>query len=399
MTKTRNKTDDATPPAHTHGEALPNSRSQATSQLALLQRLVETVSRSTDFPAALSVVLKSICEATGLRYGEAWLPAEDGTHVAISPACYIGDDRLWAFRTVSEHCTFAQGVGLPGRILASKQPLWINDVTQDPTYVRASSAKDAGLRAGFGIPIITRKGLVAILVFYKSELCSEDRELIKLANSAAVQLGWLLLCKQTEDELRHSQRMLQQAVSGSVSALATTLEMRDPYTAGHARRVAELAVAIAGAMDFSQEQADGVRMAGYLHDIGKIVVPAEILAKPGKINEYEFGIIKTHAVAGYEILRRIEFPWPIADAAFVHHERLDGSGYPRGIKEPEMLIEAKILAVADTVESMVSHRPYRPALGIQKALEQIEQNKGKLYDRRVADVCAELFRTGRFSLT
>jgi putative nucleotidyltransferase with HDIG domain len=372
---------------------------QTASQLALLQCLVESVSRSTDFLSALNMVLKSICEATGLAYGEAWVPSADGTHVTISPACYIGNDNLWPFRTVSEGYTFAEGVGLPGRILASRAPLWIDDVSKDLSYLRASPAKGAGLGAGFGIPILTRTGLAAILVFYETMPRQEDRNLIKLANSAAVQLGWLLLCKQTEDQLRHSQHMLEQAVSGTVSALTTTLEMRDPYTAGHARRVAELAFAIARAMDFTEDQGAGVRMAGYLHDVGKIIVPAEILAKPGKIGEYEFGIIKAHALAGHEILRSIEFPWPIAEAAFAHHERLDGSGYPRGLKGESIIVEARILSVADTVEAMASHRPYRPALGIEKAIEEIARNKGKRYDTRVADVCVDLFKTGRFAFT
>jgi len=364
-----------------------------------LQRLVEAVSRSTDFLSALNMVLKSICEATGLAYGEAWLPNADGTEVTISPACYISDDRLWPFRTISEPYTFAKGVGLPGRVLASGKPLWIDDVTTDPSYLRASQAQEAGLRAGFGIPVITRKGLAAILVFYCTEAGPENYDLVKLTSSAAVQLGWLLLCKQTEDELRHSQQMLQQAVSGTISALATTREMRDPYTAGHARRVAELAFAIARAMEFTENQMAGVRMAGYLHDVGKIVVPAEILAKPGKISEYEFGIIKTHALAGHEILRTIDFPWPIAEATFAHHERLDGSGYPRGLKEGDILTEARILAVADTVEAMASHRPYRPSLGTEKAIQQVKQSRGRLYDARVVDVCVDLFKTGRFAFT
>jgi len=149
---------------------------QTASQLALLQCLVESVSRSTDFLSALNMVLKSICEATGLIYGEAWVPSADGTHVTISPACYIGDNRLWPFRTVSEGYTFEKGIGLPGRILASQTPLWIDDVSKDPSYLRASPAKGMGLGAGFGIPVITRRGLAAILIFYETKSRPEDNK-------------------------------------------------------------------------------------------------------------------------------------------------------------------------------------------------------------------------------
>lgn len=368
-------------------------------QLKLLEHLVESVSRSSDFLSALGMVLKDICEAMALPYGEAWLPNADATEVTLSPAFYIAHERLWPFRNLSEEYTFKLGVGLPGRILESKSPLWIDDVRNNPSYLRAPAAGSSSLGAAFGVPVITKRGLAAILVFYTDTPCREDPALISLANSVAVQLGWLLLSRQTEDEARRSRNLLEHAVSGTVSALEKTLEMRDPYTAGHDRRVAELAVAIARKMRFSEEQLAGIRIAGYLHDLGKIVVPAEILAKPGRINEYEFGIIRAHANASHKILQAIDFPWPIAEAAFAHHERLDGSGYPRGLEGNEIIREAKIIAIADVVEAMSSHRPYRPELGTQKALEEIEKNRGRLYDPQIADVCLELFRTDNYTMS
>jgi len=202
--------------------------------------------------------------------------------------------------------------------------------------------------------------------------------------------------KEAEEKLKVSYEKLQKTLSSTVHALATTLEMRDPYTAGHQRRVAQLASAIASEMGFSQERIEGIRVMGFLHDIGKIVVPAEILSKPSKLSNYEFNIIKTHSETGYDILKEIEFPWPLATAILQHHERLNGSGYPQGLSKEDITTEAKILMVADTVEAMASHRPYRPALGIDKALEEIVKNRGILYDAEVVEICLKLFKEKGF---
>jgi PAS domain S-box-containing protein/putative nucleotidyltransferase with HDIG domain len=197
--------------------------------------------------------------------------------------------------------------------------------------------------------------------------------------------------KRAEEALKKSVESLKRTLDGTVDALSTTLEMRDPYTAGHQKRVALIACKIAEEMGLTEDQIEGIRVMGFLHDIGKIVVPAEILSKPGKINEYEFHIIKAHSQVGYDILKGIELPWPVALATIQHHERLDGSGYPRGLKGDQIILEARILAVADVLEAMASHRPYRPALGLDKALDEIAQKKGTVYDTKVVDACLRLF--------
>jgi putative nucleotidyltransferase with HDIG domain len=179
--------------------------------------------------------------------------------------------------------------------------------------------------------------------------------------------------------------------------MSVTIEMRDPYTAGHQRRVSKLACAIAREIGLPETQIEGIRMAGEIHDIGKIYVPAEILSKPSKLTDIEFTIIKTHSQVGYDILKNIEFPWPIADIVVQHHERLDGSGYPAHLKGDAILLEANIIIVADVVEAMSSHRPYRPSHGIDKAIAEITQNKGILYDAAVVDHCVRLFRETNFS--
>ena len=167
--------------------------------------------------------------------------------------------------------------------------------------------------------------------------------------------------------------------------------MRDPYTAGHQRRVTQLAHAIANEMGLPEERIEGIRMAGLIHDLGKINVPAEILSKPGTLTELEYGLIQMHPQIGHDVLKTIDFPWPVAQTVLQHHERMNGSGYPQGLSGEDVLLEARILGVADVVEAMASHRPYRPPRGIDKALQEISQNRGILYDPEVVDICLKLF--------
>ncbi len=210
------------------------------------------------------------------------------------------------------------------------------------------------------------------------------------------------LFKQIQEQAGHLQAQkgdlsrnlskLRKVMGGFIEAIAQTVETRDPYTAGHQRRVADLACAIATEMKLSRDMIEGIRTAGIVHDLGKISVPAEILNKPGRLKEIEFNLIKSHPNVAYDILKTIDFPWPIALIVLQHHERLDGSGYPAGLHAKDIMMEAKVLCVADVVEAMASHRPYRPALGIEHALEEIIKNRGLLYDSEVVDNCLRLFR-------
>jgi HD-GYP domain-containing protein (c-di-GMP phosphodiesterase class II) len=202
--------------------------------------------------------------------------------------------------------------------------------------------------------------------------------------------------KKAEAKLQHTLDSLRKAVGATIQVMVSAVERRDPYTAGHQIRSADLARAIATEMGLSPEKIEGIRMAGSIHDIGKLSIPAEILSKPTKLTNIEFSLIKEHAGQGYEILKDVESPWPLAEIVHQHHERMDGSGYPRNLKGEEILMEARILAVADVVEAMASHRPYRPGLGIDAALEEIEKNSGTLYDSTVVNVCLRLFRGKSF---
>lgn len=196
----------------------------------------------------------------------------------------------------------------------------------------------------------------------------------------------------------HVEERLQNALEGTIRIISRMVEFKDSYTSGHQQRVAKLAVAMAREMGlFSEDQLHGIHVASMIHDMGKIAVPIEILNKSSQLSDHEFAIIKQHPIVGYNILKEIDFPWPVAQMVHQHHEKMDGSGYPQGLKGEEILLEARILCVADVVEAMASHRPYRPALGLEKALEEISCNSGKLYDPEVVKICLRLFREKGFS--
>lgn len=198
--------------------------------------------------------------------------------------------------------------------------------------------------------------------------------------------------KQAEEQLRQTLESLRNALGTTIQALVSAVETRDPYTAGHQHRTADLARAIATEMELPQEKIEAIRLAGPIHDVGKLHTPSDLLSKPTKLSEIEFSLIKEHARIGYEILKDVESPWPLAEIVYQHHERMDGSGYPRNLQGDEILMEARILAVADVVEAMASHRPYRQGLGISTALQEIENKKGVLYDADVVEACLKLFR-------
>jgi len=225
-----------------------------------------------------------------------------------------------------------------------------------------------------------------------------DARIVKLnENEVLAVVRDVTQLKKMAKKLRESYERLRKSFQQFIKAMAKIVESRDPYTAGHQERVAELAVAIAKEMRLSEGKIEAIQMAGLLHDMGKIAIPVEILTKPAKLSELEFTLVKTHPQVAYEVLKEIDFPWPVAEIIYQHHERWDGSGYPRGLKDDEILLEARILAVADVVEAMCSHRPYRPAYSIEEALEELTRNKGKLYDPEVVEACVKLFKEKKFS--
>ena len=204
--------------------------------------------------------------------------------------------------------------------------------------------------------------------------------------------------KRMQLELQHSFENLKKVMDSTVQAITLTIEKRDPYTSGHQQRVADLSRVIAREIGLSENEIEGIYIAAAIHDIGKISLPAEILSKPVQLSDIERSLIQAHSQTGYDILKGIKFPWPIAEIVLQHHERLDGSGYPRGLAGDDILMAARIIGVADVVETMASHRPYRPSMGIDKALEEVTQNKGVLYERLIVDACLKIFNEKEFQL-
>jgi PAS domain S-box-containing protein len=242
-------------------------------------------------------------------------------------------------------------------------------------------------------PMINEKGELtgAVMVFRDITERKEAEAAIKIAFDSLEER-----VREQTAELRMSFDKLGRAMEGTIQALATMVEARDRYTAGHQVRVADLACEIAQKMGFPESRIPIIRIAGLIHDVGKVCVPTEILNKPAPLSPIEFEIVKQHPKAAYDVLEKIEFPWPIADIVLQHHERIDGSGYPSGLRGDQIHLEARILGVADVVEAMSSHRPYRAALGTEKALEEISKGNGTLFDSAVVDACLHVFHQGGF---
>jgi len=246
------------------------------------------------------------------------------------------------------------------------------------------------------IPILSAGKVIGVINIYIEEKHKRNKREEEFLCSVADVLAGIIKRKQAEEEIQQNLHDLRQAMEGSIELTSLMVEARDPYTAGHQQRVSLLSCAIAQEMNLSAEQIEGTKIAGLIHDLGKISIPSEILSKPGRITDLEFSLIKNHSQAGYDILKKVKFPWPLAQIVLQHHERMDGSGYPSGLSGENILVEARILGVADVVEAMSSHRPYRPALGMDKALEEISKNKGTLYDPEVVDICLKLFKEKGF---
>lgn len=217
----------------------------------------------------------------------------------------------------------------------------------------------------------------------------------KIRHMPVVEDGFVKGMISLRDLMNHYYENLERLLEETVAALSSAVEKRDPYTAGHQERVMQLSCAIAKELNLPEKQISGLRMAAFIHDIGKLFIPAELLTKPTKLSEEEMNLIKVHPQIGYDILKGIQFPWPIADIVIQHHERIDGSGYPKGLHGDKILFEAKIIAVADVIEAMATNRPYRPMLGMDKALEEIISKKGIFYDPAIVDACATIITRDR----
>jgi len=287
--------------------------------------------------------------------------------------------------------------GPVGTAIDTREPQLVRDAQTDAGYAPwQGNAITIGYKSVLCLPLITDGQAFGVLCLYATDPDAFDEQEIRLLSGLANELSFGIKSLRARTEQQRSEERLERSMESTIAALAGTLELRDAYTAGHQRRVAELAAAIAKELGFPEDHIHGLHLAALVHDLGKIQIPADILTKPTKLTNLEYEFVKTHAQAGYELLKNVDFPWPIAELVYQHHERLDGSGYPRGLKGEDILIGANILGMADTIEAMSSHRPYRPGFGIEASLAEINKGRGNAYDADAVDACLRLFHEKGF---
>ena len=353
-------------------------------------------------------LFQSCCDAIAGSEGYplAWIGlAVDDTERSIKVAAAAGEavEFMQDFK-VSWGDT-PHGNGPTGVAIRTGATQVANNLAESDAYLPwLEGARAHGLAGSISLPIRENGDAVGALTIYSREVDAFGRPEVELFQELAADIGYGIASRRTRserDQLQQEQlrgvKLLKDALIGTIGAVALTVEKRDPYTAGHQQRVAELCVALGRRLDLTEDSLEGLRLGATIHDIGKIYVPAEILNRPGKLSAPEFEIIKSHPQVGYDIVKDVKFPWPVTDMILQHHERLDGSGYPNGLKGDEIIFEARILAVADVVEAMSSHRPYRPGLGLDAALVQIRRESGTKLDPRVVDACELLFREQGFA--
>lgn len=287
--------------------------------------------------------------------------------------------------------------GPTGRAIREGREHIIKDIMTDINYLPwREKAREYGYRSSMALPIEFDGNIIMVLNVYSDRRDAFKREEVELFQRLAKNIAQGISLLRLKREREVSQKTHYDILLKTIDAFVLAIEKRDPYTAGHQKRVTDLAVAIGKRSGLNREEIEGLRLGALIHDIGKIYVPGEILNRPGKITKPEFDLIKLHSEIGREIISGIDFPWDIEKMIAQHHERMDGSGYPRGLKGEEIIIEARIIAVSDVVEAISSHRPYRPALGIAAAMEEIKEGRGKKYDPRIVDLCVELFEREEF---
>lgn len=359
---------------------------------------------STDESKLLNNMCRVIIEEGGYRL--AWIGmVEDGEEKAIRPAAHAGTDNGYLDLINVTYDDSEYGYGPAGCAVRHGEPQMVHDTRTDPHFAPwREAALERGYRSVLSLPLKDNNDEVfAVLSIYAEEVNAFNDEAFVLMEELTSDLAFGILALRTRDERDHFQQAHQQSderykqvLVDTIRAISLTVEKRDPYTAGHQNKVAQLSVAIGRELGMDDDHLEGLRLGATIHDIGKIYVPAEILNRPGRLSRAEFEIIQSHSEVGYDIIKDVQFPWPVAEMVIQHHERLDGSGYPRGLQGEEIILEARILAVADVVEAITSHRPYRPAVGLDKALLEIESHSGISYDPEVTGACLRLFREKGF---
>jgi PAS domain S-box-containing protein/putative nucleotidyltransferase with HDIG domain len=370
---------------------------------AALSQCNEAIVRSRSEQELFPRICRSAVELGGVKI--AWVGTFDPSTQRIRCVASYGDET--GFLDQADLALEALDKRSPIRILLDTgQSVWLQDIHSDPApEAFLAWADHAGINSSATL-LLQRKGVPVgcFTLFSDSSYIFDDRAR-QLLTEMAMDMSFALSNFALENDRLQAQQQVQSYLAQLESAFMHTVmmamnlsELRDPYTAGHERRVGLIAKAIATEMGLDEKTVQGTEIAGYLHDLGKITIPAEILSRPGKLTKLEYLLIREHVQASYNILSSTDFPWPVADVVLQHHERMDGSGYPQGLKGEQISLQARILALADVVEAIASHRPYRPCKGIEAALAEIESGCGKLYDPEVVAACLRLFREKGFPL-
>ncbi len=372
-------------------------------ELTMLSDSIHSVVRAVDEEKLVEEICRIITD-TG-NYRMVWVGLmEKNPRLKIRPVAWAGHENGFLDHLNLSMDDNAHGDGGVIRAVSSGEPV-IDIIPENPTDQQSwhREARKRGYASAITLPLEGEGEVFGVLSIYAEEAEAFDLNETQRLTGVADDLAYGIIALRTREERNRATEELQAnleklrgALEGTVKVIASTVEVRDPYTAGHQRRVATLARKIGRKMFLDEIRLEGIFMAGLVHDLGKIYVPAEILSKPSRLTDIEFSLIRTHPQVGYDLLKTIDFPWPIATIIHQHHEKIDGTGYPSGLSGEQILLEAKIITVADVVEAMASHRPYRPSLGIEQALEEITVNRGTLYDPTVVDVCLDLFGHGDF---
>ncbi|MDP2809743.1 MAG: response regulator [Rhodocyclaceae bacterium] len=339
-------------------------------------------------------VCRHIVETGSYRLAFVSYPGEGADDPPV-PFAYFGDEIAYQCHAELDHDPEHRRHCLVFAALRTGQTQGCNNIRE---RLECGHLRDAGVEAILALPMRYNHDIHGVLTIFSPVPDAFGAAEIDLMEELAGDLAYGITTLRTRAERNRSAADLRQALEQTITAIALVLEKRDPYTAGHQQRVAGIASAIAVEMGLTPQQIEGLHFGALIHDLGKVYVPSEILNRPGKLTDLEFGIIKAHAQVGYDVLKDITFPWPAAQMAHQHHERMDGSGYPLGLKGDGIILEARILAVADVVEAMSSHRPYRPALGIEAALDEIERGKGSRYDPTVVEACIRAVKNNGMKL-
>ncbi|HVT34211.1 MAG TPA: HD domain-containing phosphohydrolase [Nevskiaceae bacterium] len=347
-------------------------------------------------------LLQSMCAAIvdpgGYRMAWVGMARHDAGRT-VQPIAWSGEVENYLRQIRISWADDEHGRGPTGRAVREGTPQVAEDIAHDPSMLPwRKLALQLGFASSLALPLCHGGETYGALMIYAPEPDAFAGDEVALLGDLAQKLAYGIAALRTRAQHESALQRLERSMVAAVQAIAATLEQRDPFTAGHQRRTADLSSAIGAAMGMSSERLRGLELAAAVHDVGKIMIPAEILSKPGRLSDLEMQMVRLHPLAGHDILKDIDFPWPIAEIVYQHHERMDGSGYPRGLKGDAILLEARIIAVADTVVAMSTHRPYSSAQGLDSALVELASCSGKTLDAAVVDVCLSLFHNRRFHL-